>query len=91
MFWPAASPVVKSKRRNASLLTLYCSISTSLPTRVVASARSLISAKRSSTQLPNLRAARALSSSNTGARCIRSAVTVAVTPPAAAASRMPRL
>jgi hypothetical protein len=72
-------------------LAEYCSMSSSLPERVVASAAALMSSKRSSSQSPNARASRALANRKQGARCMRSSTTVVLMPPAACRSFIPRL
>jgi hypothetical protein len=62
-----------------------------LATDEVASACSRIAVRLRSTQLANSRASRAESKTKTGARCIASATTVAITPPDWLSTFMPRL
>jgi len=50
-----------------------------------------MSSKLAVTHCPNALASLALSKPNAGARCIRSSITVVLTPPAACSSFMPRL
>jgi hypothetical protein len=73
------------------LLAENCSMSSSRPMRVVASASLLMASKFAVTHCPKALASRALSKPNAGARCIRSSVTVTFTPPARCSSFMPRL
>ena len=91
MFWPAASPVEKAKRTKQVLLVGKHSTETSLPWRVVASASRRSDSIWAGIQSAKSRARRALSNSNTGARCMESPETVQSTPPDALSSFMPRL
>ncbi len=74
-----------------NLLAENCWMSSSRPVRVVVSASPLMTSKFAVTHSPNALASRALSKPNAGARCIRSSITVVLTPPAACSSFMPRL
>ena len=92
MFCPAASPVVKLNRRNRNLLAENCSMSRSLPVRVVASASRAMAVEVGRDPLAERAGLpRALSNPNAGARCMTSSITVVVTPPAWCSSFMPRL
>ena len=63
----------------------------SLATLEVASASSRILPMLASTQTTKSRASRALSKTNTGARCMLSPTTVHITPPERLSTLMPRL
>ena len=92
MFWPGgvAGRVVEARVEDAAGRVLL-DVAAACPTSWSPRRPRAISSKCSSSHSPNARASRALSNRNAGARCMRSSMTVVLTPPASWSSFIPRL